>query len=85
VLYGERRQVARRPGETLLESARRAGMAPPFSCEAGNCATCIAHVTGGEIKMRVNNALDDDEIAEGWGLTCQSEPVTQDVTVVYDD
>jgi ferredoxin-NADP reductase len=85
VLYGQRRQVARRPGETLLESARRAEMAPPFSCEAGNCATCIAHVTEGEIKMRVNNALDDDEIAEGWVLTCQSEPVTQDVTVVYDD
>jgi ferredoxin-NADP reductase len=85
VLYGERRQVARRPGETLLESARRAGMAPPFSCEAGNCATCIAHVTEGEIKMRVNNALDDDEIADGWVLTCQSEPVTPDVTVVYDD
>jgi ferredoxin-NADP reductase len=85
VLYGERRQVPRHPGETLLESARRAGMSPPFSCEAGNCATCIAHVTEGEIKMRANNALDDDEIADGWVLTCQSEPVTTDVTVVYDD
>jgi len=85
VLYGERRQVPRHPGETLLESARRAGLSLPFSCEAGNCATCIAHVTEGEIKMRVNNALDDDEIAEGWVLTCQSEPVTPDVTVTYDD
>ena len=36
-----------RDGETLLESARRAGLVPPFSCEAGNCATCIAKVTSG--------------------------------------
>jgi 3-ketosteroid 9alpha-monooxygenase subunit B len=85
ILEGERRQVPRHPGETLLESARRAGLAPPFSCEAGNCATCIAHITEGEVKMRVNNALDDDEIDEGWVLTCQSEPVTPNVTVTYDD
>jgi 3-ketosteroid 9alpha-monooxygenase subunit B len=85
ILEGERRSVPRFPGETLLESARRAGLDPPFSCEAGNCATCIAHITEGEIKMRVNNALDDDEIADGWVLTCQSEPVTPNVTVRYDD
>jgi ferredoxin-NADP reductase len=84
VLDRERRSVARRAGDTLLESARRAGFAPPFSCEAGNCATCIAHITEGEVKMRVNNALDDDELADGWVLTCQSEPVTPNVTVVYD-
>jgi ferredoxin-NADP reductase len=84
VLSGKRHTVPRHDGETLLESARRAGLAPPFSCEAGNCATCIAQVTEGEAKMRVNNALDDDEVADGWVLTCQSEPVTRHVTVVYE-
>lgn len=34
--------------------------------------------------MRVNNALDDDEVAEGWVLTCQGEPVTPHVTVEYE-
>ena len=34
--------VPMRAGETLLETARRAGMGPPFSCEAGNCGTCMA-------------------------------------------
>ena len=82
---GKRATVARTPGITLLQSARRAGLSPPFSCEAGNCATCIGRVTAGEVKMRTNNALDDDEIADGWTLTCQSDPVTADVTVVYED
>jgi ferredoxin-NADP reductase len=85
VLAGKRHTVPQHSGETLLESARRAGLSPPFSCEAGNCATCIAQITEGEAKMRANNALDDDEIAEGWVLTCQGEPVTPAVTVVYED
>jgi ferredoxin-NADP reductase len=72
------------PGITLLEHARRAGLKPPFSCEAGNCATCMGHLEAGEVKMRVNNALDDDEVADGYVLTCQSVPVTPDVTVVYE-
>lgn len=85
VLRGQRRTVPRQPGETLLQSARRAGLTPPFSCEAGDCATCMARVTEGEAKMRVNNVLEDDEVAEGYVLTCQSEPVTPHVTVEYED
>jgi ferredoxin-NADP reductase len=84
VLSGKRHTIPQHPGETLLESARRGGLAPPFSCEAGNCATCIAQVTKGEARMRVNNALEDDEIADGWILTCQGVPVTPHVTVVYE-
>jgi ferredoxin-NADP reductase len=85
VLSGQRHTVPQHPGETLLQSARRAGLSPPFSCEAGNCATCLAQITDGEAKMRLNNALDEDEVAGGWVLTCQGEPVTAHVTVVYED
>ena len=85
ILSGQRHTVSQHSGETLLQSARRAGLAPPFSCEAGNCATCIARVTEGEAKMRVNNALDEDEVADGWVLTCQGEPVTPHVTVAYEE
>ena len=71
-------------GETVLETARRAGLTPPYSCEAGNCGTCIATVTEGTVTMRVNEVLDDSEIDEGLVLTCQGVPET-DVTVSYDD
>ena len=64
------------PGETLLESARRAGLDPPFNCEAGNCGTCMAILTEGHATMRINDALEDDEVAEGYILTCQGVPDT---------
>lgn len=77
--------VSRVGDETLLDSARRAGLTPPFSCEAGNCGTCIARLTEGTATMRNNEALDDDEVAEGYVLTCQAVPDTASVTVRYDD
>jgi len=83
-LDGKTTTVGHVPGSTLLEHARRAGLQPPFSCEAGNCATCMGHLEAGAVKMRANNALDDDEVADGYVLTCQGVPVTPDVTVVYE-
>jgi ferredoxin len=72
-----------RPGTTILQMARQLGMAPPFSCESGSCATCMARVLEGSAVMRVNNALTDDEVAEGWVLTCQAVPSPPGVKVVY--
>ncbi len=72
-------------GDTVLEAARRGGLRPPYSCEAGNCATCMAHVDKGSVTMRVNNALADDELADGWVLTCQSIPTSAELVVSYDD
>jgi ferredoxin-NADP reductase len=82
ILKGKRHDIEYRPGDTLLGTARRGGLAPPFSCEAGNCATCMALLREGAVTMRTNNALDDDEVAEGWVLTCQSIPQGTDPVVV---
>ena len=76
--------VGYQPGDTILEAARRAGLSPPFSCQAGNCATCIAHLDEGRVSMRANNALTDEEVEEGWILTCQSVPISREVVVDYD-
>jgi ferredoxin-NADP reductase len=82
-LDGETATASYHPGTTILQTARQLGMKPPSSCEAGNCATCMAKLVTGEVRMRVNDALFDDEVADGWILTCQSEPITRDVHVVY--
>jgi ferredoxin-NADP reductase len=81
----KRHAVAYVAGDTILEAARRAGLKPPSSCEQGNCATCMALLTSGGATMRANNALTDDEVAEGWVLTCQALPVGAEVAVEYDD
>ena len=84
LLDRQKASVKRVAGETLLESARRAGLSPPFSCEAGNCGTCMAKLVEGKATMRVNDALDEDEVAEGYILTCQGVPDSESVTVEYD-
>lgn len=85
ILNGKKSTVQYAAGDTLLETARRGGLAPPFSCEAGNCATCMAIMRAGSARMRENNALTEDEVAEGWVLTCQSIPQGEGtVTVEYE-
>jgi ferredoxin-NADP reductase len=84
-LDGQTRVAPYRAGTTLLQTARQAGLAPPFSCEAGNCATCMARLVEGAATMHANNALTDDEVAGGWVLTCQAVPTTPTVRVVYGD
>jgi ferredoxin len=71
-------------GDTILEGARRGGLNPPFSCEMGNCATCMAHLDEGSATMRANNALTPDEVDTGWVLTCQAVPTSTEVVVDYD-
>ncbi|MGB7053507.1 MAG: ferredoxin--NADP reductase [Acidimicrobiales bacterium] len=73
-----------RSGTTILQTARQLGMSPPFSCESGNCATCMARLVDGEVRMMANNALTDDEVADGWILTCQAVPTTPTVHVAYE-
>jgi ferredoxin len=71
-------------GDTLLQTARMAGLHAPSSCEIGSCGTCMARVTQGSVRMLNNDALEQDEVDEGWVLTCQSLPTSRTVRVVYE-
>lgn len=77
-------RIAYTAGDTILETARRANLKPPFACQAGSCATCMAHLDEGRVSMRVNDALTPAEVEAGWVLTCQSLPLTREVVVDYD-
>jgi 3-ketosteroid 9alpha-monooxygenase subunit B len=83
-LGGRKQTIDYKMGDTILDTARRAGLKPPFSCESGSCATCMAHLDAGSASMRVNNALTPAEVEEGWVLTCQSIPTSREVLVNYD-
>jgi ferredoxin len=82
-LDGRRTTTTHHPGTTILQTARQMGLRPPSSCEAGNCATCMALVLEGAATMQVNDALEDDEVAEGWILTCQAIPTSATIVVRY--
>jgi ring-1,2-phenylacetyl-CoA epoxidase subunit PaaE len=82
-LDGRTRRVPFTQGN-ILDSARAAGLPAPFACKAGVCATCRAKVTSGKVEMAVHYGLTDDEVADGYVLTCQSVPLGDGVAVDYD-
>jgi ferredoxin len=71
-------------GDTLLQTARMAGLGAPSSCEVGSCGTCMARLTEGSARMINNDALEPDEVDEGWVLTCQALPTSRTIRVVYE-
>jgi 3-ketosteroid 9alpha-monooxygenase subunit B len=71
-------------GDSLLQTARMAGLRAPSSCEIGSCGTCMARLTEGSARMINNDALEDDEVDDGWVLTCQALPTSRTVRVVYE-
>jgi ring-1,2-phenylacetyl-CoA epoxidase subunit PaaE len=82
-LDGRTRRVPFTAGN-ILDSARAAGLPAPFACKAGVCATCRAKVTKGKVEMAVHYGLTDEEVADGYVLTCQSVPLGDGVAVDYD-
>ena len=70
--------------ENILEAGLRNGVELPYSCKGGVCSTCRCRLVDGEVDMDVNFALEDYEVARGFILACQSYPVTDKVTIDYD-
>ena len=68
----------------VLDAAQAVRADLPFACKGGVCGTCRAKVTEGEVRMRRNFALEDDEVEAGFVLTCQSLPVSERLTVDFD-
>ena len=69
---------------TILDSAQATRSDLPFACKGGVCGTCRAKVTDGEVDMVRNYALEPHEVDQQFVLTCQSFPVSPEVTVDYD-
>ncbi|GER22489.1 phenylacetic acid degradation protein [Zafaria cholistanensis] len=70
--------------ETILNAALRVRPDVPFACAGGVCGTCRAKVVAGTVEMDENYALEPDEVAQGYVLTCQSRPTSETVSVDFD-
>lgn len=84
VLDGRTTRLTLPRGVPVLDSAQKVRGDLPFACKGGVCGTCRAKVTEGDVAMRRNFALEDDEVAAGFVLTCQTLPVSDTVTVDFD-
>jgi 3-ketosteroid 9alpha-monooxygenase subunit B len=71
------------PGSTLLEHLESKGVKAPYSCREGECSACAVRLLEGEVKMQHNDVLDEEDLAEGIRLGCQSLPVTDTVRATY--
>jgi 3-ketosteroid 9alpha-monooxygenase subunit B len=72
-------------GTLLLDTLLDAGIRAPYACREGACATCMVRLEEGEVRMQRNEVLDAKDLADGYRLACQSEPVSAHVRVVYGD
>lgn len=70
--------------ESILDAALKQGADLPFACKGGVCCTCKAKLLEGEVEMEVNWGLEQEEVEQGFILTCQSHPITEKVVVDFD-
>jgi ring-1,2-phenylacetyl-CoA epoxidase subunit PaaE len=84
VLNGRSTTLTLPRGVNVLDAAQKVRGDLPFACKGGVCGTCRAKVTDGDVTMRRNFALEDDEVEAGFVLTCQTRPVSDTVTVDFD-
>lgn len=83
-LYGQKWDMKMSDDEFILDAASSQGLDLPFSCKGGMCCTCKAKVLEGKVDMDVNYALYEDEVADGYVLTCQARPKSNFVSLDFD-
>lgn len=85
IFEGEEHKLTVMPGDSILETAIDNGLELPNSCRFGSCGTCRAKLIAGSIKLVDQTALSDEELEEGYCLTCIGYPVNDNVIVLYED
>lgn len=71
------------PGESLLEAAEDRGFAWPFACRGGACANCAILLLDGELSMPASHVLPEELMEQGFRLSCNGMPITDELKVVY--
>ncbi len=86
IIYdGKEREFEMGPDDTVLEAALDAGFDPPYACMVAACCTCRAKLLSGQVEMDDRESLTDDEIEEGYVLTCQAHPKSHGVVLNFDE
>ncbi len=84
-LDGSTHEIDCEQGELLLAAMRREGLQPPHSCLVGSCASCMCTLVDGTVDLLNNDALDQQELNEGWTLACQAVATSDRVHLRFPD
>jgi ring-1,2-phenylacetyl-CoA epoxidase subunit PaaE len=84
-LDGKSHELRMHDHERVLDVALAAGLDLPYSCKGGVCCTCRAKVMAGQVHMEKNFTLEDWEVKKGFVLSCQARPLTEHISISYDD
>ena len=71
--------------KTILDFALENDIDAPYSCQGGICSTCLSKLNKGSVEMDNNQILTDDEIGDGYILSCQARPTSDEVIINYDE
>ncbi|MDN5200823.1 ferredoxin--NADP reductase [Fulvivirgaceae bacterium BMA10] len=82
IIYdGEEHKFTVEPGSTILETALDLDIDLPYSCQSGLCTACRGKCLSGKVKLDEEEGLSEQEIEEGYVLTCVGHPLTDDVVI----
>lgn len=82
-IYGEKHILFVPSGENILDAGLRKGLKLPYSCKGGVCGNCAALCKGGKVYMSINEVLTDNDIQQGWVLTCTGYPETDNIVIDF--
>ncbi len=80
---GERFDIATGENQTILQAALQNGIQLPYSCRVGSCSTCAAVCKSGKVLMSANEVLTDDDINQGFILTCTGHVIGEGVEIAF--
>lgn len=85
ILDGNNYEITVNEGDTILEAAINADLDPPYACRVAACCSCKAKLLEGKVEMDDDEPLTQEEIEEGFILTCQSHPKSDRCVISYDE
>lgn len=81
IVDDEKYQFTVAPDKTILETALEQDIDLPYSCQSGLCTACRGKCLSGKVKLDESEGLSEEELEEGYVLTCVGHPLTSDVVI----